>query len=126
MFDTPPVPQRVTALVESGRLPPSLAECFDPANMFLDEPPWREVAWMIDIHLANPDLDPGLRGELALMGAHAYIETCEYEMLELGKRSDRALELLREARRYGIPDSELEPLFRSAWDTNEVAADIEN
>lgn len=121
MFDVPPMPPSALALVESGRLPKPFVEYFDP-----DHPSstalrrWDEMAWGINVYLGNPALDPEVRGPLALLGAYAFIETCEYEVLEAVKRSELAMELLDRAEEHGVGDEEIEPLYKWAWDTYEV------
>lgn len=60
-----PQPYAVSALIESGRLPPELAA--------LTDRDWGYLAEDIDAALAAPDLDPDIRGPLTLAGAYAYI-----------------------------------------------------
>ncbi|MET8796704.1 hypothetical protein ABZV91_09665 [Nocardia sp. NPDC004568] len=124
MFAAPSIPPSALALVESGRLPEPLAEYFDPAYRSSSEPGrWDEIAARIDLHLGNPALDPEVRGPLALLGAFAVIETCEYRFSELVKRSELAMELLHQAEEHGIGEEEIDPLYKWAWDTYEAGAD---
>lgn len=125
MFDPPSMPPSALALVESGRLPGWLAEYFDPAHQSSNGPgKWEEVAWSVNLQLDNPALAPEVRGPLALLGAYAFIETCDYEFLELVKRSELAMKLLDRAEEHGIDEEEIAPLYKWAYDTYEAGAGI--
>ncbi|WP_063062082.1 hypothetical protein [Nocardia sienata] len=119
------MPATALALVESGRLPEPLAEYFDPAHRSSTDPDrWEKIAWGAYLQLDNPALDPEVRGPLALLGAYAFIETSEYEVLELVKRSELAMELLERAEEHGISEEEIDPLNKWAYDTYEAGAGI--
>ncbi|WP_280436995.1 hypothetical protein [Nocardia carnea] len=125
MFDLPSMPPSAVALVESGRLPEPLVEYFDPSHRSSTAPNrWNDVARVSYIHIDNPALGPEVRGPLALLGAYAFLETCDYEFQELVKRSGLAMELLTRAEEYGISEEEIDPLNKWAYDTYEAAAGL--
>ncbi|MFI9404867.1 hypothetical protein [Nocardia sp. NPDC052316] len=122
MFDTPPLPAAIVALVSSRRLPEPLSECFDSSA---PPPDWRMLLEMVRLYLENPALDRELRGAVALLGAYAYLRTCEYLLFDLVERSNRAIELLQEAERHGIGEDDIEPLRAAAFAILEVASATE-
>ncbi|WP_280472616.1 hypothetical protein [Nocardia cyriacigeorgica] len=125
MFDPPAMPPSALALIESGRLPKPLVEHFGPDHQPSSEPGgWNEIAWAIYLQLDNPALDPDVRCPLALLGAYAFIKTCEYEFQVLVKRSELAMELLSRAEKYGIGEEEIDPLNKWAYDAYEAGAGI--
>ncbi|MFC9437562.1 hypothetical protein [Nocardia sp. NPDC057030] len=126
MLDIPEMPPGLVAFIASGRLPAPLAERFDPALTHSTAPKWGDVALMVDLYLDNPDLDPDLRGPLALLGAYAYLETCEFMLDQLVRRARIVLRLVDVARRHGVADADAEELSDAAWRIYELGAELDD
>lgn len=120
------MPPCVVALIASERLPAPLAERFDPSLINSSAPNWGDVAMMAELYLSNPDLDPDLRGPLALLGAYAYLETCEYMLDQLVRRAQIVLRLVDVARRHGIADADSEEVSDAAWRIYELGAELDD
>ncbi|KAA8885939.1 hypothetical protein F3087_25255 [Nocardia colli] len=126
MFDIPEMPPVVVAFIASERLPLPLAERFDLALTHSNAPKWGDVALMVDLYLDNPDLDPDLRGPLALLGAYAYLQTCEYMLDQLVRRAQIVLRLVDVARRHGVADADSEEVSDAAWRIYELGVEFDD
>lgn len=125
MFDIPEMPPLVVAFIASERLPLPLAERFDPA-LTHSTPKWGDVAMMAELYLSNPDLDSELRGPLALLGAYAYLQTCEYLLDQLVRRAQIVLRLVDVARRHGVADADSAEVSDAAWRIYELGAEFDD
>ena len=93
-MDLPPVPDRVTALIASGTLPPDFAD-------------------VAEERLAAGVVPGGLRGALALAAAHGRLDSVADGVADpdgMDEDNDRALELLRIAEDDGVAEDETLPL----------------
>ncbi|MEV8439586.1 hypothetical protein AB0425_19615 [Actinosynnema sp. NPDC051121] len=107
-MDLPPVPDRVTALVAAGTLPPDFAD-------------------VAEERLAAGDVPAGLRGAFALAAAHGRLDAVADGVADpdgMDEDNDRALELLEAAEAGGVREDETLPLRWYSDYQRDLAADL--
>jgi hypothetical protein len=107
-MDLPPVPDRVTALITAGTLPPDFAD-------------------VAEERLAAGAVPDGLRGAFALAAAHGRLDSAADGVADpdgMDEDNDRARELLAAAEADGVREDETLPFWWCSNELRDLAADL--